>query len=412
MRQFIVWISLLVSSAAFAADIFERNDISLFDNRFRIDREAEKVTFVIKRDEGSSAVILVRPDGSKLYSDRKPDNVSWLEGDYQDYITIENPMPGPWQAIGAIDAENRIRIMSKLELDVSPIAQQLFVGEHLKLKAALLTQDKQVLAEDYLDDLYMSVTLTSLNQEEDDNFAFSGHVSARYWDNGRDYDERPGDGEMTAFVKLKIPAGKYRVQVATENEVFTRAFQKDVLVYPIPVKLDVISATQDLGPKLVVVIDDDELQIQSVSLVGQIEGALGEQKQITVQAEQKKFEVQLEKPDVTGRFTIDAMAYATTLSGREIVIELPQEEFRIVPPPPTVELIPESDAVATVEVEESYAWIYISAGGVILLLIIAGGALIWWKRRSVKRIAAKIAENEQEDVALDPTPLEQEQEKK
>ena len=50
---------------------------------------------MVKRDQKSNSVVLVRPDGHKYYAWRHPDNVSWYEEPGMDIISIENPMPGP-----------------------------------------------------------------------------------------------------------------------------------------------------------------------------------------------------------------------------------------------------------------------------------------------------------------------------
>ena len=46
----------------------EGNEIPLLDNRFRIDHDVDKITLLFFRRQGSPAVVLVRPDGSKIYA--------------------------------------------------------------------------------------------------------------------------------------------------------------------------------------------------------------------------------------------------------------------------------------------------------------------------------------------------------
>jgi len=87
------------------------NDIPLLDNRFRIDPDVADVTIVIHRRSNKSPAILVRPDGSKLYAWRHPaDKVRWLDSDRYDIVTIDEPMPGPRQAIADYNVINRVRL--------------------------------------------------------------------------------------------------------------------------------------------------------------------------------------------------------------------------------------------------------------------------------------------------------------
>lgn len=50
-----------------------------------------------------------------------------------DIISIENPMPGPWQAIGKITPENKVKILSNLTLSVDTLPKKLYQSETLKL---------------------------------------------------------------------------------------------------------------------------------------------------------------------------------------------------------------------------------------------------------------------------------------
>mgnify|MGYP006148303009 FL=1 len=49
------------------SDLPTKNQISLFDNRFRIDDKVEEITLLLFRRRGSASVVLVKPDGSKIH---------------------------------------------------------------------------------------------------------------------------------------------------------------------------------------------------------------------------------------------------------------------------------------------------------------------------------------------------------
>lgn len=48
------------------SDLPTKNQISLFDNRFRIDDKVDEITLLLFRRRGSASVVLVKPDGSKF----------------------------------------------------------------------------------------------------------------------------------------------------------------------------------------------------------------------------------------------------------------------------------------------------------------------------------------------------------
>ena len=65
------------------------NDIKLLDNRFRLDYEVEEVTMVFFREYGSAPVVLVRPDGSKIFQYKAiGQQVTWFDSPTYDMINI------------------------------------------------------------------------------------------------------------------------------------------------------------------------------------------------------------------------------------------------------------------------------------------------------------------------------------
>lgn len=90
MRR-LLFLVMLIPVLSWAKD---STAMSWLDNRFRVDPTVEQVSFVVKREDKSRSIVLVRPDGKKYYSWRHPDNVAWYDEPGMDIISIENPMPG------------------------------------------------------------------------------------------------------------------------------------------------------------------------------------------------------------------------------------------------------------------------------------------------------------------------------
>ncbi len=141
LRIWLVVLSVLLSAANVAA---KESSMTLLDNRFRVDPSIQQITFVIYRAENSQPVVLVRPDGKKYYAWRSPDNVRWYQESSMDIISIDNPMPGPWQAVGKVTPKNKITLISHLELSTDRLPSRLYQGESIKFTARL-TSDKQPL---------------------------------------------------------------------------------------------------------------------------------------------------------------------------------------------------------------------------------------------------------------------------
>lgn len=84
------------------SDLPTKNQISLFDNRFRIDDKVEEITLLLFRRRGSASVVLVKPDGSKIhFNTAEAQQIRWHDASSYDLIQIKNPMPVPGRPLAA-----------------------------------------------------------------------------------------------------------------------------------------------------------------------------------------------------------------------------------------------------------------------------------------------------------------------
>ncbi|MEH8180274.1 TIGR03503 family protein [Aeromonas allosaccharophila] len=405
MSKWCAGLLLLLSLGASATEVFAPSDIPLLDNRFRIDYGVKEITFIVKRKPGTPSVILVRPDGSKLYVGKvKPAEVGWLALPEHDLITLRNPMPGPWQVIGEVDPDNRVRILSDIRLDIAALPMQLYQGEVVKLKAWLLINGQPPKDKYYLSDLGMTVKLQSFSDASQQKVVLD-QMLGHYRDDGKGLDEVPGDGIMTAEVTLQdIPGGKYRAMFSTGNQVFVRARYQDVLLYPYPFSYNLAPPSEELGAKLSLLIDRDELDPASVVIKGSVTSNVGGLYEFSETASEPKLDIDLSIIKAVGQHEVKTTLYGTTRLGRELKIELPVKTFNIFPPPPPpVEVVsaaaPASSAESTHEAPaQEMGWlIWVLAGGGVLLVMLGGvGFVVMQKRRAFKRaLAAAQAESQQ-----------------
>ncbi|ELI6419092.1 TPA: TIGR03503 family protein [Aeromonas salmonicida subsp. salmonicida] len=394
---------LLTSLTVTANEVFAPSDIPLLDNRFRIDYGVKEITFIVTRKPGTSSVILVRPDGSKLYVGKvTPPEVGWLALKDHDLIAIRDPMPGPWQAIGEVDPDNRVRILSNIKLETEQLPTQLYQGEVIKLKSWLLIDDAPPKDGYYLTDLGMTVKLQRFNDDTQQGEPILDEVLGHYLDDGKGLDEVPGDGVMTAEALLDVPAGKYRALYSTGNQVFSRARSQDVLVYPLPVNFTLTPPSQEVGARLSFLIDGDELDPASVVVKGKAMNTTNESLPFSAVATGFKVEVDLSALKAVGQYEVSATLFGTTRLGREIQVILPVKSFNIFPvqaaPPPVTPVA--SVAVPTqvkFEEKESSGWlIWLLGGAGILVVLLSGvGFILLQKRRAMKKaMAAHKAESE------------------
>ncbi len=397
---------LLASLTASANEVFAPSDIPLLDNRFRIDYGVKEITFIVTRKPGTPSVILVRPDGSKLYVGKvTPPDVGWLALKDQDLITIRDPMPGPWQAIGEVDPDNRVRLLSNIRLETDQLPIQLYQGERIKLKSWLLIDDAPPKAGYYLTDLGMTVRLQRFNDAKQEGEPIVDEVLGHYRDDGKGLDEVPGDGIMTAEAVLDVAAGKYRAMYSTGNQVFSRARYQDVLIYPLPVSYTLAPPSQEFGAKLSFLIDADELDPASVVIEGKATNTVGASMAFNAVATEPRVEIDLSAIKEVGQYEVNATLFGTTRLGREIQVTLPVKSFNIFPvlaaEPSAASAASETSAAVPNQVKfeekQSSGWLIWLLGGVGILLVLLGGVgfILLQKRRALKKaMAAQKAESE------------------
>lgn len=401
-----IWLLLVligaVSISAFASakSVYQTSDIALLDNRFRVDYGVEQITFIIARERFSKAVILVRPDGSKVYIWDKSDRVHWIEGEENDIITIENPMPGPWQALGKIQGDNRIQLLSNVQLQVNRLPIQLYSGERIKVTGELLHLKKRLNAT-YLRDTELIMTAYGYNRTEDANFNFTSQELAKFNDKGVSYDEVPEDGIFTTYLQLDLDTGKYKFEVAVKNHAFTRSFNQDVILFPKPIKTQMLPLLENEDPQLQLIYDIDELKPESIVVQGNLVSVnRGKSTDFIIYGEADVAEQihSFTRPDDTGNYRVDLVLFATTKAGREIKVNMPSEAF-VIPRPIVIEssLLPavvasganKTESLVATSEESDWDLLLWVIGGLVALLVIIVAALLcikFWQKRKFEKV--------------------------
>ncbi|MCW8332898.1 TIGR03503 family protein [Vibrio paucivorans] len=322
LRILIAIIGLVFSVTSFASG---ESSMSLLDNRFRVDPTIKQITFVIYRAERSQPVVLVRPDGKKYYAWRSPDNVQWYQESAMDIISVDNPMPGPWQAVGKVTPKNKIKLISNLALETDVFPNRLFQGEDIKFTARLTSDGKPLVVRDFLDRVNLRVTFTKFVENEETLAKEAKPVPVvigEFSDDGTGLDEFPGDGVFTVSLPISPEPGKYRVRVTSGNGVFLRAQEQEVLVYPTPVQATFIQSREDGMPHEVAVSGEQGMIAPgSLALSVKHMDMNGAETVVQNSSQDESMSVSVKVPNSgeLGNFTWNSSIYATDLaSGRAL----------------------------------------------------------------------------------------------
>lgn len=408
------------------------NSIELLRNRFRVDFNVEEVTMIFFREYGSAPVVLVRPDGSKLFQGRvDEEKVEWYDDDTFDMIKIKNPVPGPWQAVGQILKDSRVMVLSNVELHAEPLPSLLFAGEILKSTAYLTNAGELIKNKQFRDVVDLDIEFISSNNPNYSNFGASDQDIATFQDNGRGMDERPGDGVFTGQFNLKVAPGEWRPIFTVKTPMYTRVQEGDlVILHENPIKIDVEQNGGGEGyHKILIDVDRDLVDIESLLVDGKVRYPNTDMQNFSLTEGGSGAREHLIAAYEPGVFRIKLTAYGTTVDGRDFILDVPEYSFLAEgPEEPVVEdpLIDGKDPivdgsapmtmvgdVTTIEsvdenVEETMddsqlmAIILVVNGSIVLLgVIVAVIIVIVRKRKTVSKSANATANKKAKPVVTD-----------
>ena len=379
---------------ALLEDLPTKNQIPLFENRFRVDEKVEEITLLLFRKRGTASVVLVQPDGSKLYFNRTEEQkIRWHDASSYDLIQIKNPMPGPWQVIGRLLPESRIMLLTEIRLNVDPLPANLMVGETVKVTARLTNGDEPITAKEFNEVLAMEVIFVSTNNAEYDNFGRGVVQVAHFRDDGKGYDERSRDGVFTGEFQLGFAAGEWIPKYIVRTPLYTREVeQAPVVLKPAPIVADISispAIAEDQPQELAVPhqvlfnVTDDAVDAMSVLLQGRVRYPDGQVGEFALnEPGSAAREVELLNLG-HGSYIIEVSAFGKMRDGREFMLDLPEISFvvnRPVTEAPVLEELPEhikqQIAAEQAEPEPEFPWGLVISVNLVILL--AGGGAIWF----------------------------------
>jgi uncharacterized protein (TIGR03503 family) len=310
-----------------------KNQLRLLKNRFRIDYQVDELLLLMFRKHGSQPVVLVRPDGSKIYvTAGETGEVDWHADVSYDLIRLKNPMPGPWQALGKIMDTSKILVLSDVQLVVDNLPKQVFQTQKIKTKASILNAGSMLNDPALRDVVRLKAYLYSTNEPELQNFGASIYRMGEFADDGRGLDERPRDGQFTIELKFNSELGNWKPKFTAKAELFTREVVLDpITVLPSPVRFEVNLAEPDEKYHTVsLAVDDTHIDDASLVFQGTVEYPNGDSETFHLNQGQVR-ELSIFQAEY-GMYKVTAEAFGQDKNGNEFVLSPPTFEFATVEP--------------------------------------------------------------------------------
>lgn len=308
------------------------NSIKLLQNRFRIDHQVDEITMVFFRKYGSTPIVLVKPDGSKIFQTQADgENIFWYDSITYDLINLKNPTPGPWQAVGQLLPESRVMVISDLKLLADKLPDMIFSGEILKQTARLSNNGKPINNAEFRDVVTLDIKLISTNNPDYNNFGAEDQTIATFKDDGRGMDEKPLDGVFTGQFNLAVANGEWTPVFVVSTPMLTREqVDEPLMIYPNPIE---ISMEEDGGGegyhKLTIGSSSEHVDLSSLLIDGKVRFPNGDVQNFSLTEPSPDPREHLIVNYEEGVYRVKITAFGNTTDGREFILDVPEYTFLV-----------------------------------------------------------------------------------
>lgn len=199
-----------------------RDTVPLVNNTFLVDESILELTLLVFKPKNARATVVIEPSKKKYQKNNKPDYVKWQSETNYDLITIANPHTGEWSINAETDPDNRVMVVTNLQVQTNRIPNNLFNGETLNISLFMTEQNNKISDDNFLQFISMSAT-----QKEPTQKRWFLH------DNGLRGDKEAHDGIYNVGVRKTLEIGKNQFTFQASSETFQREINHSVMVHDI-----------------------------------------------------------------------------------------------------------------------------------------------------------------------------------
>ncbi|TPQ27840.1 VWA domain-containing protein [Methylomonas koyamae] len=194
-----------------------KTTLPLRDNKFSVDSGIQEFSILVFKTAHAAPTQLALPDGKTLAKQTMAANVSWLESQNYDLITVRQPAVGEWRLLAEVDPDNQVMIVTDLKLQLSQIPN--FIGEHdtLAVEAHFTDRDQLITRADFLGMLSLEL---GLDQSAPQKMAAAGN---------------PGFFQQSLS---GLAVGKHTLKFLADGKTFKREIISEIQVVATPITVE------------------------------------------------------------------------------------------------------------------------------------------------------------------------------
>ncbi len=384
--------------------IFEKvgnpDTVPLKDNRFKVDASVQEATLLVfRRQDTSTPTRIHTPGGKEFGAGDAPATVKWHEDDGYDLLTISEPEVGVWTVRAEVDPDNRVIVVTDLQMKTSELPNRLVQGEQVPLTIQFQDHGKLITRKAFLD-------VMALTAEQKGADGISERQSAL--DDGQGGDEAAGDGLFSARLITDVPAGRNELVITAEGKTFVRE-KRHTFELLSPASLEVAESDQNGKAVLTIVLtpDSEILHGQSLAVQAWLEGAGGGRSELNMQPDAMGvWRVQVDpaglQSDQQLRVNLaatTALGYPIELNYEPITIKAMLPPVKAVAEPAPIAEVPAGAAEANAGLDEGVVDLAIVAAVNVGLVVLGLGWLVVARRRK-KRDPIRLVADEEEHMPV------------
>lgn len=373
--------------------------VPLADNQFKIDNTITEMTVLAFRKEGTQATTLTLPDGAKLTQTEQSDSIRWQHDNNYDLITIDKPAAGQWKINADLDPDNRVMVVTDMQLQTTDLPNNVLVGENFDFEANLTEKGEIITRDDFL-----KLVDGQLNQNingTSESLALTRQAEK---------------GVYRATLGKKFSEGRHDVTVTMKSATFERQRRQTINVIAAPINIEVEQlAQQTRSHRIQVQADETLIKPDSLTITALLREENGSEwpydmlktnnnnwrLTLTELEQQKPYELSLqlrgETPEgrkvflqpkpllLTDSATLDNNASSTIVAETETDIETAKVAEQENEQTLTIEAEPHAEVTENQQPMSDNMKLLI--GNVIILLLLLAGVL-WWRKQSSTTVVA------------------------
>lgn len=380
--------------------------VPLKGNHFDIDDQVSELTLLAFRPEGSET-LLISPSRERISAKALPDGATWQSEPGYDMVTLKHPEAGTWRLKGVQDPDNRVVVVTDLDIAANPVPTAISAGERLTVEVWLTDHGQPVTRKDLLRLLKATAEISSLEasapaqtksdpppagESEDGEAPGSTPPQPLPPDAGAstptDMTLDPQTGHFDGTLNTdSLSPGTYALRLVIDGGTFERQTIKRFRVTGPPISIDYdpqLPTEQDPNARIQLTITGEPDLVDPESLLGYllVQGPEGKESVVEI-PKSVRLPLRVKIPaQIPGEYRIKGQLIARTLRGDSI--EITPDPRSLVLDFPKPESAPGDDS-ADETPKPPILWLTLSGyllGGNVLLGCVLG--VTWWTLRHPK----------------------------